>query len=57
MQEFLRPIRERRKELEKNIDEIYKMLFENSKKASEVAQETLEKMKDAMGINYHKFLS
>ncbi len=57
MQEFLRPIRERRKELEKNIDEIYKMLFENSKKASEVAHGTLEKMKDAMGINYHKFLS
>lgn len=56
MQELLAPIRERRKELEKNVDEIYKMLFENGKKASAVAAQTLQRMKDAMGINYLKFL-
>lgn len=56
LQEILKPIRERRKELEKNIDAIYEMLFENSKKASQVARKTLSEMKDAMGINYEKFL-
>ncbi len=57
LQELLSPIREKRKELEKNLDQIYEMLFENSKKASEVARDTIAKMKDAMGINYYKFLS
>lgn len=56
LQELLSPIREKRKELEKNVDEIYAMLFENSKKASKVAQKTLEKMKGAMGLDYLKFL-
>lgn len=56
LQELLSPIRERRKELEKDVDGIYEMLFENSKKASEVAKQTLEKMKNAMGIDYKKFL-
>lgn len=55
LQELLAPIREKRKELEKNVDEIYHMLFENGKKAREVASKTLEQMKDAMGINYSKF--
>ncbi len=56
LQDLLKPIRDRRKELEKNIDEIYEMLFENGRKAREVASETLNKMKDAMGLNYEKFL-
>ncbi len=56
MQEILAPIREKRKELEKNVDEIYKMLFENGKKAREVAAQTLDRMKEAMGINYTHFL-
>lgn len=56
LQELLQPIREKRKQLEKNIDEIYEMLFENGRKAREVASETLRKMKDAMGLNYEKFL-
>lgn len=57
LQELLEPIRNKRKELEKDIDLIYQMLFENGKKAREVASETLSKMKDAMGINYSKFLN
>lgn len=56
LQEVLEPIRNKRKELEKDIDSIYNMLFENSKKAREVASKTVERMKDAMGIEYTKFL-
>ena len=56
LQELLAPIRERRKILEQNVDEIYKMLFKNSQEARKVAQETLAKMKAAMGIDYEKFL-
>ncbi len=57
LQEILAPIREKRKILEQNIDQIYEMLFENSKKARLVAGETVAKMKDAMGINYEKLLN
>ena len=56
LQEVLEPIRERRRKLEQNIDEIYKMLFENGKKARREAQKTIKKMKEAMGIDYSKFL-
>ncbi len=56
LQELLAPIRERRKELEKNVDKIYNMLFENGKKARQHAAKTLERMKNAMGIDYTKFL-
>lgn len=56
MQEFLEPMRNRRKEYEKNIDEIYQMLFKNSAEACEVAEQTVQKMKEAMGIDYKKFL-
>ncbi len=56
MQEFLEPMRNRRKEYEKNIDEIYQMLFKNSADACEAANRTVQKMKEAMGIDYKKFL-
>lgn len=56
LQELLTPIREKRLQLEKDIDSIYEMLFENSKKASLEAQKTLQQMKDAMGLNYKKLL-
>ncbi len=57
LEEFLTPIRERRKECLNHIDDIYQMLFENSHKASLDAKVRLEKMKDAIGINYKKLLS
>lgn len=57
LQELLAPIRERRAELEKDVDKIYEMLFENGKKARLVAQKTLREMKDAMGLDYEKFLN
>lgn len=56
LQELLLPIREKRKELEKNVDEIYEMLFKNGQEARKVAFETLQKMKGKMGIEYSKFL-
>ena len=56
VQELLTPIREKRKELEKDIDSVYEILFKNSQKAREVAQKTVLKMKNLIGINYANFL-
>lgn len=56
LQELLSPIREKRKYLENHINEIYQMLFNNSKKASEEARVVLNKMKDAMGLDYTKLI-
>jgi len=49
---ILKPIREKRAQLKD--EDIMKMLFEGSDKARKAAIETLEKVKDAMGINYRK---
>ena len=57
LEEFLTPIRQRREECLKHIDDIYQMLFENSEKASIDAAVRLEKMKDAIGINYKNLLN
>ncbi len=54
IEELLTPMRERRAYCHEHINEIYEMLFENSRQASEVAKETLNKMKTAMGLNYQK---
>ena len=54
MQEFLRPIRERREEFAKDKAEVYNMLKARSEKAESVAASTLDEVKDAMGINYFK---
>lgn len=55
--ELLAPIRARREECLKHINELYEMLFENSKIASAHAKETLDKMKEVMGLNYKKLLN
>ncbi len=55
--ELLTPIRKRREECLKHINELYEMLFKNSLIASAHARETLNKMKDAMGLNYEKLLN
>lgn len=52
LEEELTPIRERRKELEARIPEIYDILKEGSKRAREVAAKTLDEVKSAMKINY-----
>jgi len=50
----LAPIRERREKYAQDEDAIYEMLLEGSKKANTVANETLEQIRDAIGLNYFK---
>lgn len=52
LQEELEPIRQRRKEFEKDIPAVYRILEAGSKKAEAVAAETLADVKRAMKINY-----
>lgn len=52
MEQFLTPIRERRKQYEQDMDYVYNMLIEGNKKAQEIAKETLKKVRSAIGINY-----
>ena len=52
MQEELEPIRNRRKEFEKDIPAIYHMLQEGCLKARETAAATLDEVRKAMKINY-----
>ena len=50
--EELRPIREKRAYYEAHPEEVDKVLKEGTKKAQEVAKETMKKVKDAMMLNY-----
>lgn len=52
MQETLEPIRNRRKEWEKDIPAIYDILKKGTDEAREVAAKTLSEVKSAMRINY-----
>ncbi len=52
LQSELAPIRARRKEYEKNIPEVYRILREGSLQAQKVAAQTLGEVKAAMKINY-----
>jgi len=52
MQETLEPIRNRRKELEKDIPAVYEILKKGSETARETAAKTLSEVKSAMKINY-----
>ncbi len=52
LQEELEPIRQRRKEFEKDIPAVYRILEEGSKKAESVAARTLADVKRSMKINY-----
>ena len=52
IQEELKPIRERRKELESNIDEVYRILENGTNKAREYASKKIIEVRDAIGINY-----
>jgi tryptophanyl-tRNA synthetase len=51
---FLKPMRERRAEFEKNPEELDKILKEGTAKAREVATETMQKVRHAMKIDYFK---
>ena len=52
LQAELEPIRNIRKELQKDIPAIYEILKKGSEKAEAVAAQTLKEVKDAMKINY-----
>ena len=52
LNEFLDPIRQRRKEFEAQPELVNDILEEGSEKAREEAQETLELVKQAMGLEY-----
>ena len=52
LQDELRPIRERRKEIARDIPAVYRILEEGSRKAEQKAAQTLAEMKRAMKINY-----
>ena len=49
---LLEPIRNRRKELERDIPAVYEILKKGSDEAREVAAQTLSEVKSAMRINY-----
>ncbi|APG74146.1 tryptophan--tRNA ligase [Lactobacillus delbrueckii] len=50
----LAPIRERRKKYAENLDAVYDMLYQGSQKANQVADQTLQEVRDAIGFNYFK---
>lgn len=54
MQELLAPIRGKRAELAKNMDYVYKVFEEGSKKANAIAEETLKRVREAIGLEYFK---
>ncbi|WP_430492634.1 tryptophan--tRNA ligase [Bifidobacterium catenulatum] len=49
---YLAPMRERRAELAKDMDYVRDVLAEGNKKANDIANETLEQVRDAMGMRY-----
>lgn len=52
LEELLQPMREKRAYYEQNLDLVYKILEDGSKKARKVAAATLDKVRCAIGINY-----
>ena len=52
LEELLTPFREKRKYYEEHMDEVEKILKEGTEKAISKANETLNKVKKAIGINY-----
>ena len=52
LQAELEPIRNRRKEFQKDIPAVYEILKKGSEKAEKVAAQTLKEVKAAMKINY-----
>ena len=52
LDEVLKPIREKRIQLEQNPEQIYEILKKGSEKAKKIAAVTLDEVKSAMKINY-----
>ncbi len=51
---FLKPLREKRKELEKDKENLWKILKKGSEKAKEVAEKTMDEVKTKTGLKYGK---
>lgn len=54
LEAVLEPIRTRRAHYEQNLDYVYQVLEEGSQKANQIANQTLDQVRDAIGINYFK---
>ena len=52
MEQELEPIRNRRKEWENHIDDVYDILKSGTEKARQTAAQTLKEVRRAMKINY-----
>lgn len=52
LDEFLTPIREKRSELENNLEYVYDVLEKGTKEARKVARENIKEFKKALQINY-----
>lgn len=52
LEETLAPIRERRKEFEKDIPAVFEILRKGTEEARKTAAQTLSEVRDAMKINY-----
>ncbi len=50
LEEFLEPIREKRVELEKRVEELEEKFLKNSEKAREIASRTMEEVRKAMNL-------
>ena len=50
--EYFAPIRERRAELERDLDYVKDVLHEGNRRANEVAEATLAEVREAMGMVY-----
>lgn len=51
---FLKPMREKRKEMEKDKENLWKILKKGSEKAKEVAEKTMDEVKTKTGLKYGK---
>jgi tryptophanyl-tRNA synthetase len=54
--DFLSPIRARRAELMRERDTVFDILLEGSRRARERARETMEKVREAMGLDYRRLV-
>ncbi|WP_225048059.1 tryptophan--tRNA ligase [Lacticaseibacillus kribbianus] len=54
MDGILTPIRERRETYAKDMDQVAQILIDGTAKANEIANQTLEEVRDAIGFNYFK---
>ena len=57
LQELLAPMRERRQMYEKDLDSVYAMLKDGSEKAKQVTNQTLNKVRKAVGVDFFERVS